>query len=619
MRLFSLLHRKINRPTVSKPYSQFTISTSAQFHNTEFNSIQSISENPTFCLLNLCRSISSLQNTLLIVDGGTDDPLLKTKLVGMYGLFGYVNKARLLFDEIPHPDFGSCKACTKLRDLSEGRKLHCCILQICSPDSFVLTVLVDMHAKCGELNTARKMFERIPDRNVVCWTSMIVGYVQKKCAKEGLLLFNHMRDCLVEANAYTSGSIISACAKLGALHQGKWVHGNVIKNGIVMNPYLFTLILDMYVKCGAIKDARSILDEFHIIDLVSWTAMIVGYAQNGFAEEALLLFIDKKWQDVCPNSVTLASVLSACARSENLCMGSLVHDLGLKLGQDDANVMNALVDMFRQSIIDKDVVSLNSIISGYSQNGYSHKVLRLFNRMRSNRVPPDPVTIVALLSACASLGDFRIGSSFHAYSIKEGFSVSTSVYIGTSLLNLYATCGDAEYARAVFDDMAWSAMIGGYGRQGDSNECIELFDKMVKENMGPTDIIFTTILSACSHSGMINEGWRYFGRMCEYYDYTSSMRHYVCMVDLLARSGRLEESLEFIENMPIEPDCAVFGSFLHGCGVHSRFDLGDLAVRKMLELSPDDPGHYMLMSNLNACRGGWGQVGHFRDLMNSGV
>ncbi|KAL7132760.1 hypothetical protein ABFS83_12G095500 [Erythranthe nasuta] len=526
------------------------------------------------------------------------------------------------------------KACTELRDLSEGRKLHCYIHRIGSADSFVLTGLVDMYAKCGELNTTRKVFERTPERNVVCWTSMIVGYVKKNCAKEGLLLFNRMRDCL-EENAYTLGSIITACAKLGALHQGQWVTGNVIKNGIVMNPYLFTLILDMYDKCGVIKDARSILDEFHIICLVSWTAMIVGYAQNGFAGEALRLFTDKKWQDVCPNSVTLASVLSACARSENLNMGSLIHGLGLKLGQDDANVMNMLVDMYAkchriedssylfESIVDKDVVSWNSIISGYSQNGYYHEALRLFSRMRSNRVPPDPVTIVALLSACASLEDFRFGSSFHAYSIKEGFSASTCVYIGTSLLNLHAKCGDAKYARAVFNDMAeknavtWSVMKGGYGRQGDSNECLELFDKMVKENLEPTDVIFTTILSACGHSGMINEGWRYFGRMCEDYDYTPSMRHYVCMVDLLARSGMLEEALEFIGNMPIEPDCAVFGSFLHGCGVHSRLHLGDLAVRKMLELSPDDPGHYMLMSNLNAFRGGWGQVGHFRDLMKS--
>lgn len=674
MKLFSLLPRKIPFFTFSKSHFKFASFTSSASHNLEVESLQSISANPFYCLLNLCRTLSSLQkiHALLIVNGETEDPLLKTKLVGLYGLFGHVKTARLLFDEIPNPDFSSCKvmirwyfmndlcediigfykfmrmrflvldnvvfsivlkACSELRDLGEGRKLHGYIVQMASPDSFVLTGLVDMYAKCGEIDTARKVFERIWDRNVVCWTSMIVGYVQNNCAKEGLLLFNRMRDCLVEGNTYTLGSIVTACAKLGALHQGKWVHGNAIKNGIQVNSYLFTSLLDMYVKCGVIQDARLIFDEVHIIDLVSWTAMIMGYAQNGFAEEALLLFTDKKWQDVYPNSVTLASVLSACAQSGNPKLGSLVHSLGIKLGQDDGNVMNALVDMYAkchriedaiylfESMIDKDVVSWNSIISGYSQNGYCHEALKLFNRMRSKCFQPDPVTVVAVLSTSASLGDTRFGSSIHAFSIREGFLAFNSVYIGTALLNLYAKCGDAKSARTVFDEMAekntvtWSAMIGGYGKQGDSNECLELFSDMLKENVEPTDIVFTTILSACSHTGMITEGWRYFDKMCHTYNFIPSMRHYVCMVDLLARSGSLDEALEFIEKMPIQPDCTVFGTFLHGCCMHSRFDLGDLAVRKMLELYPDDAGHYMLMSNLNASEGRWAQASQLRDLM----
>ncbi|GFP87377.1 pentatricopeptide repeat-containing protein at2g03380 mitochondrial, partial [Phtheirospermum japonicum] len=611
-------------------------------------------------------------HALLIVSGESHDPLLKTKLVGSYGLFGHIKNARRVFDEIPNPDLVSCKvmirwyfmnnlykdiigfykfmrmrflvldnmvfsiilkACTELRDFREGRKLHGHIVQIGKPDSFVLTGLVDMYAKCGGINTARKVFENIWDRNVVCWTSMIVGYVQNNCPKEGLLLFNRMRGCTVEGNAYTFGSIISACAKLGALHQGRWVHGNVIKNGIEVNSHLFASLVDMYIKCDSINDARSIFDEFRIIDLVSWTAMIVGYARSGFADEALLLFTDEKWRNVYPNSVTLASVLSACARSGNCYMGSLVHSLGIKLGQDDANVMNALVDMYAkcrkienavylfESMFEKDVVGWNSIISGYYQNGYPYKALRSFNRMRSDYFGPDPTTVVAVLSTCACLGDVRLGCSVHAYSIREGFLASDSVYIGTAVLNLYAKCGDAISARKVFDEMSernaatWSAMIGGYGKQGDSNECLRLFDSMIKENVGPTDIIFTTILSACSHTGMIMEGCRYFDKMCREYDFVPLARHYVCMVDLLARSGSLEEALEFIEKMSIQPDCAVLGSFLHGCSVYSRFDLGDEVVRKMLQLHPVDAGHYVLMANYNASKGRWGQTGQLRDLM----
>ncbi|CAA0828731.1 Pentatricopeptide repeat-containing protein -mitochondrial [Striga hermonthica] len=666
MNVFSLSRTKFPRSPFSK-----SLATSSY---PEIDSIQSISENPIFGLLKLCRTLSRLQkvHALLIVSGEARDSLLKTKLAWQYGAFGRLGHARRVFDQIPNPDFDLCKAmmrryfmsdlhlevigfyrfmrsrfyvldnmvistvlkaCTELRDLVEGRKLHGYVVQMGSPDSFVLTGLVDMYAKCGEISTARKVFEKIQDRNVVCWTSMIVGYVKNNCAREALVLFNRMRDCMVEGNEYTLGSMISACGKLESLHQGRWVHGNVIKNGVRMNPRLFASVVDMYIKCGSVCDARLFFDEFGIVDLVSWTTMIVGYAQNGFSEQALLLFTDKNWKNVCPNAITLSSVLSACAQSGNYYMGSLVHGLGIKLGQNDNSVMNALVDMYAkcrkiedavnlfESMSYKDVVAWNSIISGYYQNRQAHKSLRLFGRMRLDSFRPDAVTVVAVLSACASLGDISLGCSLHAYSIREGFLASNSVYIGTAILNLYAKCGDTCSARKVFNEMSekngatWSAMIDGYGKQGNPNECLAILNTMLKEKVEPTDIIFTTVLSAYSHTGMMKEGWGYFGKLCREYDFVPKARHYSCMVDWLARSGNLEEALEFIEKMPVEPDCAVLGSFLHGCSLHSRFDLGDRVVRKMLERHPDDPGHYMLMSNYSASKGRWSQASELRGLM----
>ncbi|KZV44176.1 pentatricopeptide repeat-containing protein mitochondrial-like [Dorcoceras hygrometricum] len=524
------------------------------------------------------------------------------------------------------------KACRELRDASEGRKLHGFIIQMGSSDSFVLTGLVDMYAKCGRIDIACKVFERIWDRNVVSWTSMIVGYVQNDGAQEGLLLFNRMRNHFVEGNSYTLGSVLAACAKLGALHQGKWVHGFVIKNCIELSSCLATSLLDMYFKCGAIRDARLIFDECSIVDLVAWTAMIVGYAQSGYAHEALVLFTNKKFLDISPNSVTLASVLSACAQLGNLKLGSSVHGLGITAGMDDANMMNALVDMYAKccrmqeavylfdSMVDRDVISWNSIIGGYSKNSRGNEALRLFNRMRSTILQPDPVTMVAVFSACASLGDIRFGSSVHAYSIKQGIWASSSVHVGTALLNLYAKSGDAKLAQIVFDEMTnkntvtWGAMIGGYGKQGDLNKCIELLSDMTK-HLEPTGVIFTSMLSACSHSGMIREGWRCFDSMCRVYNFTPSMEHYVSMVDLLARSGRLEEALEFIEKMPVQPDTSVFGAFLHGCSVHSRFDLGDVAVKNMLKMHPHDAPHYVLLSKLYASKGRWSEASQLRDSM----
>ncbi|KAF5449557.1 hypothetical protein F2P56_029989 [Juglans regia] len=636
-------------------------------------SMSSISSNPCFSLLGFCRNFDSLKKThgLLIVHGLTGELQCDTKLVSLYASFARVWHARLVFDRIEKPDFLSwkvmirwyflndlhseiirfysrmricvrecdnvvfsivLKACCELRNLDEGRKVHCQIVKAGSPDSFVMAGLVDMYAKCRDIGNSREVFDEILERNVVSWTSMIVGYVQNDCPQEGLILFNRMREGLVEGNKFTVGSLVTACTDLRALHQGKWLHGYVIKNGFEFNSFLVTALLDMYVKCGEVRDARSVFDELSAIDLISWTAMMVGYAQSGHPNEALKLFQDEKWADLLPNSVTTATVLSACAQLGNLNLGRSVHGLGIKLGLGEPPVRNALIDMYAkchmirdaryifETVLDKDVITWNSIISGYFLIGYAREALELFNQMRSNSVSPDAVTLVSALSGCASLGDFQVGSSLHAFSIKEGLQ-SSSVYVGTALLNFYAKCGDVKSARMVFDGMGekntitWSAIIGGYGMQGDGSGSLALFNDMLKEKLEPNEVIFTTVLSACSHTGMIGEGWRCFNLMCQTYNFVPTMKHYACMVDLLARAGKLEEALNFIENMPVQPDVSLFGSFLHGCGLYARFDLGEVVIQKMLELHPNEASYYVLMCNLYASDGRWSQVNQMRELM----
>lgn len=636
-------------------------------------SLRSVSLNPCFYLLGLCKNLVSLRKVhgIFVVHGFTNNLLCETKLVSLYNLFGKIGYAQLVFEQIRNPDFYSwkvmlrcyflndshsaiirfytrlrqclreqdnivfsivLKACSELRDITEGRKIHSHIVKVGGPDSFVLTGLVDMYAKCREIQCSRDIFDEIPDRNVVCWSSMIVGYVQNDCCEEGLLLFNRMREGLVEGNQFTLGSVVMACTRLGALHQGKWVHGYVIKNGVDFNSFLVTSLLDMYAKCGVITDARSVYDEFSIVDLVTWTAMIVGYTQSNLPEKALLLFTDKNSASLQPNSVTISSVISSCAQVGHLSLGSSVHSLGIKLGLEDNTVRNALVDMYSkfhmtreahfmfESIEEKDLISWNSIISGFSQNGFSYETLELFHLMRLNSFSPDAVTIVSVLSSCASLGCLHMGSSLHAYSVKEGFELS-NVYIGTSLINFYAKCGDPISARKIFDEMeektaiTWSAIIGGYGMHGDSCESIALFDKMLKERSEPNDVIFTTILTACSHTGKIGEGWKYFNLMCHNYNFLPSMKHYACMVDLLARSGKLEEALEFVDKLTVKPSLSLMGAFLHGCVLHSRFDLAEVTMRRILEMHPDEASYYVLMSNLYTSNGRWREANQVRELL----
>ncbi|XP_058083161.1 pentatricopeptide repeat-containing protein At2g03380, mitochondrial-like [Magnolia sinica] len=651
-------HHQFNTPHLitnshhHRPYSL------VEFGST-VDSINAISSDPCLFLLGFCNNIASLKriHAQLIVHGLTHNLLCQTKLVSLYGFFGNVDQAWSIFEWIINPDLYSwkvmvrwyflndsyseliqfyermkqclkehdnvissimLKACTHLRDSDHGMKLHCQIVKVGSPDSFVLTGLIDMYAKCGMVRSSRLVFDEISERNVVSWTSMIVGYMQNDCMEDGLALFNQMILAETEPNQFTIGSLLTACSKLHALHQGKWVHGYMIKKGIELNSFVVTALLDVYVKCGTVADARLVFDELSTIDLVSWTTMIVGYAHKNYPVKA--------W---------VGSVLSACAKSCNLNLGRLVHVLGIKLRlEEEVTVRNALVDMYVkcgmlgdvfnifERILHKDVIAWNAMISGYSQNGLSNKALSLFHQMRSDNFLPDVVTVVSALSACACFGALQVGSSFHAFTEKNDFL--SNIYVGTALLNLYAKCGDAVLARCVFDHMdhmdekntvAWSAMMGGYGMHGDTNNSLALFSDMLKEELQPNDIIFTSILSFCSHTGMVGEGLKYFDAMGQEYHVIPSMKHYVCMVDLLARAGKLEDALEFIEKMPIPVDATVWGAFLHGCRLHMRLELGEVAMKRMLQLQPDGAGYYVLISNLYASNGRWNEAAKVRGLM----
>ncbi|XP_074309666.1 pentatricopeptide repeat-containing protein At2g03380, mitochondrial-like [Silene latifolia] len=640
------------------------------------SSMRSISSNPSLILLGLCNNLITLKkvHSLLTVHGLTNEDYLLTltKLVSSYGSFGSVRSARMVFETIPNPDLycfkvmlrwyflnelhyetimlynclrkclresddivfsNVLKACCMLRYVDKGREVHCHMVKYGSLDSFVLTCLVDVYAKCGVIDAARGVFDEIGDRNVVSWTSLIAGYVQNDCAEEGLRLFNRMRGSLVDGNQFTVGSLVNGCAKLGALHQGKWLHGYIIKAGINVNSFLATSLLDMYVKCRSIKDARCVYDELsNNHDLICWTAMIVGFSQCGQPSEALKLFVEGKYKGIVPNSMTIASVLSACAQVGDVKMGRLLHCFATVNGLVDSEVKHALIDMYAKchlmvesryifdSILVRDMFAWNTIISGYTQNGYSLEALKLFRQMTLESMSPDAVTLVSVISACASLSAITVGSSLHAVVIKQGLS-RNNTRVGTALVNFYAKCGHAISARKVFDEIGvknavtWSSMIRGYGMQGDDEESFALFNDMLKENVEPTEVTFTAILSACSHSGRVGEGWNYFNSMCREYSFVPSMKHYACMVDILSRAGKLDEALDFIQKMPIEPDFSVLGAFLHGCSLHSRFELGEVVAKKMLEIHPNEACYYVLLCKLYASEGRWDKADEMRSLM----
>ncbi|RYR17835.1 hypothetical protein Ahy_B03g062508 isoform A [Arachis hypogaea] len=522
------------------------------------------------------------------------------------------------------------------------KKLHATLIVhgLCGGADQLLsaTKLLSLYGSFGLVGSARRLFYQLPSPDLYSFKVMIRWYFLNDMHSDVVSIYDLARVTLGALNEDVVFSVVlKACRELRDAVSGKRLHCHVIKASYP-DSFVLTCLVDVYSKCGLVDSARHMFDEISernvvSFDVVSWTAMIVGYAQRDHPNMALELFSSKRWEGLLPNSVTLSSVLSACAQIGDSLLGRSLHVLAVKLGCDDDHAArNALIDVYAkcgamsdarcvfETILDKDVVSWNSIVSGSAQCGCAYEALELFQRMRLESFSPDAVTIVGVLSACSSLGALQFGSSVHAFSFKCGL-MSASVYVGTALLNFYSKCGDARSARMVFDGMeeknavTWGAMIGGYGMQGDGSGSLALFKDMLREEFEPNDVLFTTILAACSHSGMVGEGSRLFDMMCSELNFVPSMKHYACMVDLLARSGNLDEALDFIDKMPVQPSVGVFGAFLHGCGLHSRFDLGEVAIRRMLELHPDEACYYVLVSNLYASDGRWGMVKEVREMI----
>eukprot|EP01018_Ginkgo_biloba_P030434 Gb_10709 [translate_table: standard] len=609
----------------------------------------------------------------IIIKGLDQNNFLGSKLVGMYAMCGSLKNACLVFDKIKfkrsallwngmireYARNGTCdealalyyqmqpagiqpddftfplvlKACASLSSLQEGEEIHGLIVRRgFESDVFVQTSLLDMYAKCGCLEDARQVFDKMFTKDAVSWNAMIAAHFQNGHANEALTLFRQMQMADVKPNLVTMVCVLPACSRLGVVQQGKCIHAHVIRNGLESFVSVENSLVAMYAKCGSIKIARHVWDRMSKRDVVSWSSMIAGYVQNEQANEALTLFHQMQIAGITPDLVTMVNVLPACGHLAALQEGKWIHDYILTSGYElDVLVETALVDMYvkcgridvARTLFDKmsnrDVVSWNAMIAGYSHNGFAGEALILFHQMNLAHMTPDSTTMVSVLPAIARLAALQQGKWLHAYIIRNGFESDVSV--GNSLIAMYAKCGNIEIAHRWFEKMferdvvSWSVMIAGYGMHGQWEDALGLFLKMQQTGMKPNYITFVSVLSACSHAGLVDKGWEYFNCMSQGYCITPGVEHYACMVDLLGRAGHLEEAHEFIKRMPIEPDAGVWGALLGACRTHCSIQLAECTLQHLLDLEPKNAGNYVLLSNIYAAAGRWDDVARVRTML----
>ncbi|KAJ6309956.1 hypothetical protein OIU76_014824 [Salix suchowensis] len=456
------------------------------------------------------------------------------------------------------------KAATEVSSLLVGQAIHGMVMKASfGSDLFISNSLIHFYSSSGDLDSAYLVFSKIVEKDIVSWNSMISGFVQGGFPEEALQLFQRMKMENARPNRVTMVGVLSACAKKIDLEFGRWACDYIERNGIDINLILSNAMLDMYVKCGSLEDARRLFDKMEVKDIVSWTTMIDGYAKVGDYDAARRVF------DVMPR---------------------------------------------------EDITAWNALISSYQQNGKPKEALAIFRELQLNKnSKPNEVTLASTLAACAQLGAIDLGGWIHMYIKKQG--IKLNVHLTTSLIDMYSKCGHLEKALEVFysverrDVFVWSATIAGLAMHGHGRAAIDLFSKMQEAKVKPNAVTFTNLLCACSHSGLVDEGRLFFNQMKPVYGVVPGSKHYACMVDILGRAGYLEEAVELIEKMPIIPSASVWGALLGACRIYGNVELAEMACSRLLETDSNNHGAYVLLSNIYAKAGKWDCVSRLRQHM----
>ncbi|XP_015957447.1 pentatricopeptide repeat-containing protein At2g03880, mitochondrial [Arachis duranensis] len=433
----------------------------------------------------------------------------------------------------------------------------------------------------------------------------------------------------VRAHDLTYAELVKCCLARRAVSVGKRVHRHVFSNGYLPETFLVNTLLNMYVKFHLLEEAHKLFDEMPERNVVSWTTLISAYSQAKLNDTAMRLLIGMLREGVMPNMFTFSSVLRSCERLSDL---KQLHSFILKVGlESDVFVRSALIDVYSKlgelfeaqtvfrEMVTGDPVVWSSIIAAFAQHSNGDVALNLYKRMRRTGFLATQPTLTSVLRACTSLSLLELGMQAHVHVLKY----DQDLILNNALLDMYCKCGSVEDAKLIFNRMAekdvisWSTMIAGLAQNGFSLEALDLFDSMKVMGPKPNYITMLGVLFACSHAGLVNEGWNYFRSMKNLYGIDSETEHYSCMLDLLGRAGKLDDMVKLIQEMSCEPDVVAWRTLLYACRAHRNVDLATYAAKELLKLDPQDTGAYVLLSNIYANSEKWNDVVDVRRTMRA--
>lgn len=416
------------------------------------------------------------------------------------------------------------KACTKLTDIETGKQLHVQIAQMgCDGNLYVGRMLMSMYVKCGTLPEAQVVFAKLPIKNVVSWNALIAGYAEHGPYECALDCFEKMQLEGVAPNSITLASVIKVCRASRAFDKGREIHMMLAQNSHELDLSVGNTFIGMYAKCGSLSEAQEVFNKLPARDVVSWTALMSGYAEHGPAEKALECFCQMEQHSISPNAITFACVLKACGSIGDLKKGQEIHVYIVnEQYENDAVVGNSLVDLYAkcgslteaheifEELTVQDVVSWTALITGYAEHGYGQEALRTFDNMQNENIAPDAVLYACSVKACSLEGATDRGLSLHVEIASEGFE--RDLTISNTLIGMYAKFNMLTEAEDMFNMLpernvvSWTALIAGYSEHGHGEPVLSCFEQMQIEGIFPNDVTYCCVLKACGSTGALEKG-----------------------------------------------------------------------------------------------------------------
>ncbi|CAN0893002.1 Putative pentatricopeptide repeat-containing protein At3g25970 [Linum grandiflorum] len=581
---------------------------------------------------------------------------------------------------------------------------------------------IDDFIKSGQFKVAQQVFDEMPTRDVVSYNLLISGHRKYGVPRHALWLYHEMVSHGIRESESTISSVLSICSEVGGLRDGIQIHSRVVKLGFGCNVFVGSSLLGLYVDLGLEDLGFGLFDELSERNLATWNLVLRRFSEVGRADELLGLYNVMRMEGVEGNGVTFSYLIHGCCDERFCNEGMKLHSHVIKVGWEASHVFvaNGLVDFYSacgrlsdakrsfEGIQSEDVLSWNSMIAAYVNNGFVHEAVELFNVMQFFRKRPSIHSIVGFLNFASSTGDILLGKQFHSWVLKAGFAVG-SVHVQSAIIDMYGKCKDIEssvsfyrcvpdrtleccnsvmtsllhcgivedviemfglmvdegtgldevtfstvlkassdsslascsmvhscviklgfetdvavssslidaYSRSsgcvqlsskVFEQLTspnvicYTAMMGGYARNGMGREALEMLKEMMLKGLTPDEVTFLCVLNGCSHSGLVEEGRMAFDVMKLMYGISPNRRHFSCMVDLLGRSGMLNEAEELLLQSPGKGDWVMmWSSLLHSCRNHKNETVGRRAAKVLLNVvDPGDFAVYLQVSNYYA-------------------